>query len=111
MATSVYEVVEVELLDGSTISMKPLKISLLREFMKEFQKIGDPKISEDNIKSMDLLLSCATIAMKQYSPELATKEQLEEIVDLPTVYKVIEVAAGIKLNDPNALAAALVGTN
>ena len=39
MATSVYEVVEVELLDGSTISMKPLKISLLRDFMKEFQKI------------------------------------------------------------------------
>ena len=111
MATSVYEVVEVELLDGSAISMKPLKISLLRDFMKEFQKISDPKIAEDNIKSMDLLLSCATIAMKQYSPELATKEQLEEIMDLPTVYKVIEVAAGIKLNDPNALAAALVGTN
>ena len=111
MATSVYEVVEVELLDGSTISMKPLKISVLRDFMKEFQKISDPKIAEDNIKSMDLLLSCATIAMKQYSPELATKEQLEEIMDLPTVYKVIEVAAGIKLNDPNALAAALVGTN
>jgi hypothetical protein len=79
--------------------------------MKEFQKISDPKIAEDNIKSMDLLLNCAVIAMKQYSPELATKEQLEEIMDLPTVYKVIEVAAGIKLNDPNALAAALVGTN
>lgn len=111
MATSVYEVVEVELLDGSVISMKPLKISLLRDFMKEFQKISDPKIAEDNIKSMDLLLSCATIAMKQYNAELATKEQLEEIMDLPTVYKVIEVAAGIQLNDPNALAAALVGTN
>lgn len=111
MATSVYEVVEVELLDGSTISMKPLKISLLRDFMKEFQKISDPKIADDNIKSMDLLLNCATIAMKQYNSELATKEQLEEIMDLPTVYKVIEVAAGIKLNDPNALAAALVGTN
>jgi len=111
MATSVYEVVEVELLDGSTISMKPLKISLLRDFMKEFQKIGDPKIAEDNIKSMDLLLNCAVIAMKQYKPELATKEQLEELIDLPTVYKVIEVAAGIQLNDPNALAAALVGTN
>jgi hypothetical protein len=111
MATSVYEVVEVELLDGSSVSMKPLKISLLRDFMKEFQKISDPKIAEDNVKSMDLLLDCAVIAMKQYNPELATKEQLEELIDLPTVYKVIEVAAGIKLNDPNALAAALVGTN
>jgi hypothetical protein len=49
--------------------------------------------------------------MKQYKPELADKEKLEDVVDLPTIYKVIEVAAGIKLNDPNALAAALVGAN
>jgi len=111
MATSVYEIVEVELMDGTTISMRPLKISLLRDFMKEFQKIGDEKVAEDNIKSMDVLLECATIAMKQYNPEFATKEKMEEVVDLPTVYKIIEVAAGIKLNDPNALAAALAGTN
>ena len=111
MATSVYEIVEIELIDGTKVSMRPLKISLLREFMKEFQKIGDEKIAEDNIKSMDLLLDCAVIAMKQYNEEIATKEKLQDIVDLPTVYKIIEIAAGIKLNDPNALAAALVGTN
>ena len=111
MATSVYEVVEVELMDGSKISMRPLKISLLRDFMKEFQKIGDEDIAEDNIKSMDLLIDCAVIAMKQYNPELASKEQMEEVIDLPTVYKIIEVASGIKLNDPNALAAALAGVN
>jgi hypothetical protein len=111
MATSVYEIVEIELQDGTKISMKPLKIKVLREFMKEFQKISDEKISEDNIKSMDLLLDCAVIAMKQYSPELADKDKLEDIVDLPTVYKIIEVAAGIKLNDPNLLAAALTGEN
>ena len=111
MATSVYEIVEVELQDGTKVTMKPLKISLLRDFMKEFQKISDTSIAEDNIKSMDLLLSCAAIAMKQYKPEIADKAKLEELIDLPTVYKVIEVAAGIKLNDPNALAAALVGTN
>jgi hypothetical protein len=60
---------------------------------------------------MDLLVTCATIAMKQFDEELATKEKLEDILDLPTVYKIIEVAAGIKLNDPNALAAALAGAN
>jgi hypothetical protein len=111
MATSVYETVEIELMDGTKIKMRPLKISLLRDFMKEFQKIGDEGIAEDNIKSMDLLLNCATIAMKQFDEELATKEKLEDILDLPTVYKIIEVAAGIKLNDPNALAAALAGAN
>ena len=111
MATSVYEVVEIELQDGTKIEMKPLKISILRDFMKEFQKISDENIAEDNIKSMDLLLDCAVIAIKQYKPEIADKAKLEDLIDLPTVYKVIEVAAGIKLNDPNALAAALVGTN
>lgn len=109
MATSVYETVEVQLIDGTKISMRPLKISLLRDFMKEFQKIGDEDISSDNIKSMDLLLDCAVIAMKQYNEEYADKEKLEDVVDLPTIYKIIEVAAGIKLNDPNALAAALAG--
>lgn len=109
MATSVYETVEVQLIDGTKISMRPLKISLLRDFMKEFQKIGDEDISSDNIKSMDLLLDCAVIAMKQYDEEYADKEKLEDVVDLPTIYKIIEVAAGIKLNDPNALAAALAG--
>lgn len=111
MATSVYETVEIELQDGTKIEIKPLKIKILREFMKEFQKIGDEKIAEDNLESIDLLLSCTAIAMKQYSPELATKEKLEEAIDLPTIYKVIEVAAGIKLNDPNLVAAALVGQN
>jgi hypothetical protein len=111
MATQIYETVDVELMDETVITLRPLKLSLLREFMKEFQKIGDEKIAEDNIKSMDLLLSCSAIAMKQYNPELADKAKLEEVIDLPTIYKVIEVAAGIKLNDPNALAAALAGTS
>lgn len=111
MATQVYEVLELELMDGSAITVRPLKISLLRDFMKEFQKIGDEKIAEDNLKSMDLLLDCAAIAMRQYNPDLADKEKLQEVIDLPTIYKIIEVASGIKLNDPNALAAALVGTN
>jgi hypothetical protein len=111
MATQIYETVDVELMDGTSITLRPLKLSLLREFMKEFQKIGDEKIAEDNIKSMDLLLNCSVIAMKQYNPDLADKAKLEDVIDLPTVYKVIEVAAGIKLNDPNALAAALAGTS
>jgi inhibitor of KinA sporulation pathway (predicted exonuclease) len=111
MATQVTDIVEIELIDGTQLTLRPLKISLLRDFMKQFEKIGDEKISEDNIKSMDLLLDCAVIAMRQYNPDLADKVKLEEIIDLPTIYKVIEVAAGIKLNDPNALAAALAGTN
>jgi hypothetical protein len=106
MATSVYEVVEIELIDGTKLKLRPLKISLLREFMKEFAGLENVDVASDNEKSMDLLMSCISIAMKQYSPELSDKEKLEEVIDLPTVYKIIEIASGVKLNDPNLLAAA-----
>jgi inhibitor of KinA sporulation pathway (predicted exonuclease) len=85
MATSVYEVVNIELLDGTQLSLRPLKISILREFMKTFEKISD--VAEDNVKSMDVLLECVQVAMKQYKPELSQdKEKLEDIIDLPSIY-------------------------
>ena len=112
MATSVYEVVEIELIDGTKIKLRPLKISLLRDFMKRFQGLDNVEIASDNEKSMDLLMDCISIAMKQYSPELSDREKLEDVIDLPTVYKIIEIAAGVKLNDPNLMAAAgLSGQN
>ena len=106
MATSVYEVVEIELMDGTKLKLRPLKINLLREFMKKFQGLDNAEVAADNDKSMDLLIECVTIAMKQYNPELADKEKLEDVIDLPTVYKIIEIASGVKLNDPNLMAAA-----
>lgn len=111
MATTIYETVTIELIDGSEVILRPLKISTLRQFMVEFQKVGEEGVAEDNIKSIDILFECARIAMTQYKPEIADTETLEELIDLPLVYKVIEVASGIKLNDPNALAAALAGQN
>jgi shikimate 5-dehydrogenase len=112
MATSVYEVVEIELIDGTKLKLRPLKITLLREFMKKFADLENVEIASDNDKSMDLLIDCIAIAMKQYNPELSDKEKLEEVIDLPTVYKIIEIASGVKLNDPNLLAAAaLSGQN
>jgi hypothetical protein len=49
--------------------------------------------------------------MKQYDPSLAdNREELEDNLDLPTVYKIIECASGIKLDDQgNALAAGNLG--
>jgi hypothetical protein len=38
--------------------------------------------------------------MEQYKPELAGDlAALEEIIDLPTVYEIVETASGIKLSD------------
>jgi hypothetical protein len=107
MATSVYETSEIELLDGTKIKMRPLKISLLREFMKKFETIA--KVADNNDKSMDILIDCVQTAMKQYAPDLATdREKLEDNIDLPSVYKVVEAASGIKFDDEGNVAAAAI---
>jgi inhibitor of KinA sporulation pathway (predicted exonuclease) len=98
MATTVNEEKTVTLIDGTKIKVRPLKISLLRPFMKKFE--GVAAVAEDNEKSMNILMECIQIAMKQYKPELAEDlAALEENMDLPTVYQIIEEASGVKLAD------------
>ena len=110
MATTVHEGKELILMDGTKISVRPLKISLLRPFMSKFEKVAD--VAEDNEKSMALLMECVQIAMEQFSPELAKdKDKLEDILDLPTVYEIIEAASGVKLSDANALLNTVLANN
>jgi hypothetical protein len=93
MATTINEEKTIKLFDGTEVTIRPLKISLLRDFMKKFEQIQE--VAEDNEKSMDLLLECVQIAMQQYKPELAGDlKKLEENLDLPTVYKIVEEASG-----------------
>ena len=83
-------------MDGTEISVRPLKISLLRPFMAKFE--GVAAVADNNEKSMTLLVECVQIAMKQYKPELADDiDKLEELLDLPTVYKIVEAASGTTL--------------
>ena len=97
MATTVHETQEVVLIDGTKVTVRPLKISLLRPFMKKFE--GVAKVAEDNEKSMTLLVECVQIAMQQYKPELdGDIQKLEDLLDLPTVYKIVEAASGINLS-------------
>ena len=111
MATKIYESIELELLDGKVIEVKPLSIKNLREVMKAWSKTSDMKGEDD---FLDILVECVQIAMKQFAPDLSQdRELLEDSVDLQTMYKILEVGADIKLNDPNQLQAAqaLVGMN
>jgi hypothetical protein len=96
MATTKYEAQKLTLMDGTEISVRPLKISLLRPFMAKFE--GVAAVADNNEKSMTLLIECVQIAMKQYKPELADDiDKLEEVLDLPTVYKIVEAASGTTL--------------
>jgi hypothetical protein len=92
----------VKLIDGSELAVQPLKISLLRPFMKKFADLAT--VSDDNDKSMDILLDCVQIAMKQYKPELSeNKDDLENLLDLPTVYEIIDAATGFQNADASTL--------
>jgi hypothetical protein len=43
-------------------------------------------------------MECVQIAMKQYDPALAENlTALEDNLDLPTVYKIVEAASGVNL--------------
>lgn len=97
---------KITLIDGTELEVRPLKISLLRKFLITFEGIA--KVSDDNDKSMDILLDCVQIAMEQYKPELAKdRNALEENLDLPTLYKIIEAASGTNLGESNLLTSAL----
>jgi hypothetical protein len=98
MATTVHEEKSITLMDGTTFEVRPLKISLLRPFMKKFEAVA--AVADDNDKSMTILVECVQIAMKQYKPDLSDDiSTLEDILDLPTVYKIVEAASGMNLSE------------
>jgi hypothetical protein len=66
--------------------------------MKKFEGIAE--VADNNDQSMNILMECVQIAMQQYKPEIAGDvSALEDNVDLPTVYKIVEAASGVKLSD------------
>ena len=80
-------------MDGYKIHVTPLKIKYLTEFLDLFKHVHEAVGDEEVI---GILSECAAITMKQYRPEIV--DQLEDYVDLPTIYKIIDFAAGIKIN-------------
>ena len=95
MATSIYEKIKFSLIDGTVIEAGPLKIKYLREFLEIFETIKEAKSDDESIS---VLVACCLVTMKQYAPHIKTLEDVEDNLDLPTIYKVIDIAAGIKIN-------------
>lgn len=96
MATKVYETATAYLLDGTELNLMPLKIKYLRLFMEKFDSV---KTSMNDEEAIEHLAECATITMKQFCPRIKTVNELEDNMDLPTIYKILDVAAGIKIKE------------
>jgi hypothetical protein len=95
MATKIYDTKKISLVDDRIVVAAPLKIKYLREFLETFETIKEAKTDDDSIS---VLAQCALIAMQQYCPSIKTIDDLEDNLDLPTIYEVIDIAAGIKIN-------------
>jgi len=96
MATTVYKTGLITLMDGTELELSPLKIKHLRYFMDKFENV---KSAQDDIEAIEALSDCAQICMKQFKPEIAiSKEIFEEYVDIKTVYAILDITAGIKID-------------
>ena len=101
MANTVYEVVEIQLSNGEEIAVRPLTIKNLKKFTKVIAKLDDEKVKTED-DAMEVFIEAAMVCMEQFAPDLAEdKEKFEDVIEVPTLMKILEVAGGLKLNDPN----------
>jgi len=96
MATTIYKSKVVYLFDGTELEVIPLKIKYLREFMLVFDDIKNTKNDDEAVQ---VLVRCVRVCMKQYYPKISNSiEEVEDNVDMPTIYDILDVAAGIRIN-------------
>jgi len=97
MATTVYNTKNITLQDGVEIELSPLKIKYLRQLMDNFDEV---RSAQGDMEAIIALSKCARICMKQFRPEITqTQEMLEEYVSLQDIYDILDITAGIKIND------------
>jgi hypothetical protein len=113
------------------IEIRPLTVKRMRGLMRIFDKLQDQTV-EEQVTLLDVMIEACAHCMKTFEPKLAEKRPafdedgepildeegnqleeyvLEEYADMQTMDRILEVAGGIKLNDPNLTAAmAAAGT-
>jgi len=97
MATEVYNKDNIFLIDGTELEIIPLKIKYLREFMIAFDEVKNAVTDDEAIGK---LTECVRICMKQFYPQISkTVEDVEDNIDLPTIYQILDICAGIKINE------------
>jgi hypothetical protein len=97
MATNVYQTKNIKLINGEELEIIPLKIKYLREFMEAFENV---KKSKNDDEAIEFLVECVRISMKQFYPKISkNKSDIEDSFDMPTIYTILDISAGIKINE------------
>jgi hypothetical protein len=57
---------------------------------------------QDDVSMLSFLIAATKICIEKQAPELvADEDKFEEALDLPTIWKILEIAAGISMGNPN----------
>ena len=110
MASTVYDVEKIKLQNGVEVELKPLTIKELRKFMIVIQKTAEVSTEDE---TLTLLIDACAVALEKQLPELVKdRDAFEDVLDVPTINRILEICGGIKMDDPNQLAATvLAGQN
>ena len=116
MAKTVYDAKVIELQDGTEVTLAPLPIGRLKRFMKAWQEFAN---IEDEDQAYDIYVNCCGIALEKNFADKFEKtsdaekvlsddyrEYIEDVLDMDTIYEILDVCGGLKLNDPKLLEAA-----
>lgn len=118
MAKEAYDKVELQLQDGTEVVLMPLNIGRLKRFMKAWGRFKDIDLEKEPDAAFDIYIDCSGIALE---PNLGARfntkgegddvldkkyrEYLEDTLDMDTIFEILDVCGGLKLNDPNLLEA------
>lgn len=98
----VYEEKKVKLQGwAKPITIRPLVIKQFRRVASVLDNIQNPDEAHKDLLVVDILLEATAVAMETYEPKLSKIEDLEDHVDMATMEHILNVATGVKLNDPN----------
>lgn len=113
MASTVYNSRAIQLQDGTDVTLVPLAIGRLRRFMDEWAKFSEVETEKD---ALDIYINCCGISLEKQLSEKFEKtaddekvlapeyrEFLEDVLDMETIFLVLDICGGLKLNDPKAL--------
>lgn len=117
MTKRIYTVEEIELQEWEKpVRIYPLTIKKFRrlaEILEKLQPSDEEKKKKDYKEQtfLDVILEATAFAMETFEAELGDVDKLADHIDMPTMEHILDVAAGVKLNDPNHQAAAMGGKN
>ena len=63
--------------------------------MDQFEHLKETK---NDHEAMEQLSLCAAIAMRQYRPDIKTIDEFEDLVDMQSIYTILDISAGIRVN-------------